>query len=250
MRSMPAGALSGCSFFITSAGVGETCQPQGLQRSAHLACASSPHGWRQSAAANRPGRRSGGSLQPPRWLSASVPQPLVRQPVSADRARAVEAVPLYAARMTSDAQVCSHRQMLLLRRRRDAARTEEAVSGGAEGRSPALVPIRHRQRDEDGQLNDLTACFLADYGQSPAGAHDDLLDAVSRFIDLKPTRPVVGPRDDTEPQVYWDRQMKRREKDRPGEGWKIHSSHSFRSACCPLPTGGQQRLPLLLRLGR
>jgi hypothetical protein len=73
---------------------------------------------------------------------------------------------------------------------------ELGVSGLLKGLGVALA---------DGHLYDLTARFLTEYVQFPAGAHDDLLDAVSRFIDLEPVRPVVASQYDAELRVYWDR---------------------------------------------
>jgi hypothetical protein len=65
-----------------------------------------------------------------------------------------------------------------------------------------MRPIR--ERDEARRLYDLIARFLVEYAGFPASAHDDLLDALSRFIDLEPTRPVIVSREDTESRAYWD----------------------------------------------
>jgi hypothetical protein len=80
----------------------------------------------------------------------------------------------------------------------------KAQAAALRGGSPDLIVKPIRQRDEDGRAYDLTARFIEEYTQFPAGAHDDLLDAVSRFIDLEPTRPVIVRREDTEPRVFWD----------------------------------------------
>jgi hypothetical protein len=54
---------------------------------------------------------------------------------------------------------------------------------------------------------DRAARFITEHTQFPVSrrAHDDLLHAVSRAIDLALTRPMIVCREDTEPRFYWDR---------------------------------------------
>jgi hypothetical protein len=87
----------------------------------------------------------------------------------------------------------------------------QALTGG----SPDLIVKPTGQRNEENGPCDLTARFISEYRTFPAGAHDDLLDAVSWHIDLEPTRPMIVSREDTEPQVYWDSWRCRRCSRRP-----------------------------------
>jgi len=52
-----------------------------------------------------------------------------------------------------------------------------------------LDPIR--RLDEDGNIYDLTSSLMEEYRLHPFGAHEDLLDALSRVYDMDPTPPVA-----------------------------------------------------------
>lgn len=59
------------------------------------------------------------------------------------------------------------------------------------------------KRDASGKLYDLTARFIEEYCSFPFGAHDDLIDATSRFYDMDPLPPASASKY-REPAVYWD----------------------------------------------
>lgn len=60
-----------------------------------------------------------------------------------------------------------------------------------EGRGRLVIKPLVR-RDENGDLYDLTARFIAEFTTHPVGQHDDLIDCVSRIEDMKPTPAAVG----------------------------------------------------------
>jgi hypothetical protein len=66
-------------------------------------------------------------------------------------------------------------------------REREAKAAGEHWR--LMEPIM--RRDEDGNIYDLTRVFFEEFALFPFSPRDDLVDAVSRFIDLNPQAPVV-----------------------------------------------------------
>lgn len=60
------------------------------------------------------------------------------------------------------------------------------------------------QRDEDGQLYDLTRVFLEQIQRVPYSPKDDLIDASSRIYDVNPMAPVVSSEINAEPTAHPD----------------------------------------------
>lgn len=65
-------------------------------------------------------------------------------------------------------------------------RQRECLFGGKSLR----VVTALRRRDENGDVYDLTRAFIEEAILHPFGAHDDLIDAVSRIYDIDPQAPV------------------------------------------------------------
>lgn len=87
---------------------------------------------------------------------------------------------------------------------READGLTRAQRGAIEGGSVELIAKAIKRVDEDGRVYDVTARFFAEYEQFPFGAHDDLIDAVSRVYDMEPVRPVTLGPEATEPRQYPD----------------------------------------------
>jgi hypothetical protein len=69
-------------------------------------------------------------------------------------------------------------------------------------KSRIVVPIK--RLNEDGDIYDLTRCFIEEYRLHPFAPHDDILDCASRHHDLDPTKPVPFESMNAEPRTYKD----------------------------------------------
>lgn len=79
--------------------------------------------------------------------------------------------------------------------------TKEERSALASGEGFRLIePIK--RRDEEDRPYDVTTIFFNEYLRFPFGAHDDLIDAMSRIHDMKPTPAEILEKDALEPTVY------------------------------------------------
>jgi phage terminase large subunit-like protein len=58
--------------------------------------------------------------------------------------------------------------------------------------------------DGEKQVYDVTVRLIEEYLQFPFGAHDDLLDALSRCYDLQLVEPVIYSKKSLDPPVFAD----------------------------------------------
>jgi hypothetical protein len=107
----------------------------------------------------------------------------IRQMSTAERARRVAKLDTSGI----EPQVCPHNVgQILYRPTRGLTRAQRFHD--IAGQRHRIVRVVKRV-DEEGDMYDLTRCFMDEARQHPFAPHDDLIDAISRLYDLEPTRP-------------------------------------------------------------
>lgn len=61
-----------------------------------------------------------------------------------------------------------------------------------------------KRRDHEGNIYSLNAMYLQEYQTYPYSAHDDFIDACSRFFDMEPRKPEVVDQKAIEPPIHAD----------------------------------------------
>jgi len=79
-------------------------------------------------------------------------------------------------------------------------RQQELLDGGQENMLARVI----KRVDNDKQVYDLTVKLIDEFTSFPFGAHDDLLDALSRMYDMDMMEPVNYSTNSMNPQVFFD----------------------------------------------
>lgn len=70
--------------------------------------------------------------------------------------------------------------------------------------TPHLMARAIKRLDIDGRIYDLTERFIEEYMSFPVGAHDDLIDDVSRIYDMEMVEPMIVSQEALNPPVFFD----------------------------------------------